>query len=171
MNLCQAIRPAIVGALLLTAATTAGFAQGTAVSLGVRDHDSSTPVEITSEELELDQDMGTAIFTGDVIVRQGAITMTTQRMVVEYAEDPETGRNEMQVIRMFGGVTFVSDAEAAESQRAVYTLASDTLVMYDNVLVTQGPTALSAEKLTYNLDTGDGRMEGSVKTILQQDSN
>ena len=171
MNFSQALRPAIAGALLLGAASVASFAQGTSVSLGVQDHDSSTPVEITSEELELDQETGTAIFTGDVIVRQGAITMTTQRMTVEYAEDAETGKNEIQVIRMFGGVTFVSDAEAAESQSAVYSLASDILVMDGNVLVTQGATALSADKLTYNLNTGDGRMEGSVKTVLQQDNN
>ena len=171
MKLRHVILPAIVGAMLLVAATAASIAQGTSVSLGVQDHDSSTPVEITSRELELDQENGTAIFTGDVIVRQGAITMTTQRMVVEYSENPETGKSEIKMIRMFGGVTFVSEEEAAESERAVYNLSSSILEMFENVLVTQGPTALSADKLTYNLETGDGRMDGNVKTVLQQGGN
>ena len=62
-------------------------------------------------------------------------------------------------------------AEAAESDNAVYTLSNDIIIMTGNVLVTQGQTALSSDKLTYNLDTGDGVMEGNVKTILQQGSN
>ncbi|MCG6903487.1 MAG: LptA/OstA family protein [Rhodobacter sp.] len=168
MRLSTAFRPIALGVWLVMSAAGACVAQGASVSLGVQDHDSSTPVEITSESLELDQESGMAVFTGDVLVKQGEITMTCQRMQVEYSEDPVTGKNEIKVIRMFGGVTFVSKEEAAESQRAVYTLTDDLLVMLDNVLVTQGVTALSADKLTYNLDTGDGRMEGSVKTVLQQ---
>ena len=104
-------------------------------------------------------------------MRQGEITMTCQRMRVEYGEDPETGRNEIKVIRMFGGVTFASPEETAESNRAVYTLANDLIVMTGSVLVTQGPTALSSDSLTYNLDSGQGRLEGNVKTVLQQGSN
>ena len=161
-------RTVIMGAWLLIAGVGMGWAQGTAVSLGVNNHDSSIPVEITSQELELDQENGTAIFTGDVIVRQGDITLTCQKMRVEYAEDATTGKTEIQVIRMFGGVTFVTDQDAAESDSAVYSLTTEIVEMFGNVLVTQGPTALSSDKLTYNLQTGDGQMEGSVKTILQQ---
>ncbi len=167
MNAKTGLRSALAGLWLAMAMAGAALAQAS-VSLGVQDHDTSIPVEITSEELELDQASGTAIFTGNVIVVQGDITMTCDRMRVEYREDPVTGANEIQIIRMFGGVTFVSPAEAAESEWAVYTLAEETMVMHENVLVTQGTTALSSDKLTYNLDTGDGLMEGNVKTILQQ---
>ncbi|MDJ0627951.1 MAG: lipopolysaccharide transport periplasmic protein LptA [Rhodobacter sp.] len=145
-------------------------AQGTSVSLGVQDHDSSQPVEITSQELAVDQENGTATFTGDVIVGQGGITMTCQRMIVEYAPD-ESGQNQIEVIRMSGDVTFVGDNEAAESDAAIYRLDAEIIVMTGNVLVTQGSTALSSDKLTYNLQTGSGVMEGRVKTILQPGGN
>lgn len=168
MNFRMVIRPAIAGVWLFCASAGLIWAQGASVSLGVQNHDSSVPVEITSQDLELDQQNGTAIFTGDVIVKQGDITMTCQRMVVEYAEDPSTRKTEIQVIRMFGGVTFVTGDEAAKSERAVYTLPTEIVEMFGNVLVTQGPTVLSSDKLTYNLQTGDGQMEGSVKTVLQQ---
>ena len=148
-----------------------GLAQGAAISLGVSDHDSDTPVEITSESLELDQGGGAAIFTGNVIVAQGDIRMTCQRMRVEYGDGADGAKNEIKVIRMFGNVTFVSAAEAAESDEAVYTLSTEMLVMSGNVLVTQGPTALSANRLIYDLQSGDGRMEGNVKTVLQQVKN
>jgi len=171
MNLRLPIRPIILAIFVSCAALGSALAQGASVSLGVKDHDSSTPVEITSVELELDQANGTAIFKGDVIVVQGDVTLTCQRMRVEYGPNATTGQDEIQVIRLFGGVTFVSDAEAAESDNAVYTLANDIIIMSGNVLVTQGQTALSSDKLTYNLDTGDGVMEGNVKTILQQGRN
>ena len=171
MTLLSLVRSVALGACLTIAAAGMGAAQGASVSMGVQNHDSSTPVEITSENLEVDQENSVATFTGDVIVVQGDITMTCQKMRVEYGENPDTGANEIEVIRMSGGVTFVSPEEAAESDRAIYTLKTDIIVMLDNVLVTQGPTALSADKLTYNPDSGDGLMEGNVKTILQQANN
>jgi len=141
-------------------------AQGTAISLGVSDHDSNQPVEITSEELSLDQASGKATFAGNVIVGQGDLVLTSERMVVEYGPNAATGSDEIKVIRLFGGVTFVGPDEAAEAQDAVYTLADETIVLTGSVLVTQGATALSADRLVYNLQSGAGTMSGRVKTIL-----
>jgi len=159
-----------LGLWLILGPQSMALAQGSKVALG-GNHDSSLPVEITSEQLQVDQEKGVAEFSGDVIVGQGNITMTCSLMRVEYAANSDTGKNEIRVIRMFGGVTFVGDGEAAESDTAVYTLANDTLIMTDNVLLTQGSTALSSDKLTYNLKSGEGLMEGRVKTILQPKSN
>lgn len=153
--------------IFLLTGTLAGFAQsGASVSLGIENHDSGQPVEITSEELSLDQANGQATFVGNVIVGQGDLVMTCERMVVEYGPDPATGREEIQVIRMFGGVSFVGPDEAAEAQQALYTLSANTIILSGSVLVTQGATALSADQLNYNLQTGSGTMQGSVKTIL-----
>lgn len=171
MSVRSLLWSAIVSLAVVTLSATTTLAQGAAISLGVSDHNSDTPVEITSESLELDQGGGAAIFTGNVIVAQGDIRMTCQRMRVEYGDGANGAKNEIKVIRMFGGVTFVSDAEAAESNEAVYTLSNEMLVMSGNVLVTQGPTALSADRLIYDLQSGDGRMEGNVKTVLQQVRN
>ena len=171
MTLRLKMTRAALGICLGSLVASVGFAQGASVSLGVKDHDSSIPVEITSENLELDQDGGTAIFDTDVFVRQGDMTITSDKMRVEYAEDETTGRDEIQQIVMTGGVTFASPTETAESDTAVYILASELIIMTGNVLVTQGRTALSSDKLTYNLNNGQGQMEGNVKTVLQQANN
>lgn len=168
-NLVQ--KPLMLAATISIMSIGAAFAQGASVNLGVSDHDSSIPVEITSESLELNQKEGFASFTGDVFVRQGDMTLTCERMVVEYGENPETGAEEIQKIHMYKGVTFASPSEAAESESAVYDLQTNTIVMTGNVLVTQGRTALSSERLSYNLDSGAGQMTGNVKTVLQQASN
>lgn len=160
-----------LGLVLSVSGATGVAAQGTGISLGISDHDSSQPVEITSEELSVDQNSGSATFTGNVIVGQGDITMTCDVMRVEYGPDPDTGANQIRVIRMSGGVTFVSTSDAAEADNAVYDLLGERLVMTGNVLVTQGTTALSSDKLTYDLNAGSGVMEGRVKTILQAGRN
>ncbi|KMW58788.1 Protein-glutamate methylesterase family protein [Candidatus Rhodobacter oscarellae] len=160
--------PAIVLGLFLSGALGAAgaMAQTTAVSMGLQNHNSDSPMEITSEELSIDQEESVAVFEGNVLVRQGELTMTCARMVVEYGPD-ENGKDEIKIVRMFGGVTLASPEETAESDRAVYTLAVEKIVMLGDVLVTQGATAISSNQLTYDLDTGDGLLEGDVKTVLQ----
>jgi lipopolysaccharide export system protein LptA len=164
------LRRAMFGLGLGLVTAAAALAQGAAINLGVEGHDRSAPVEITSESLELNQSAGNASFTGNVIVRQGEMTLTCDSMVVEYAPDA-SGQQQIRTIRMFGGVTFASPSEAAESDGAVYDLAAERLTMTGNVLVTQGATALSTDRLTYNLASGEGVMEGNVKTVLQQAGN
>lgn len=165
MSLMPLVRFALVLIWTMLAAP-AVLAQGAAINLGIQNHDSAQPIEITSEELALNQAQGQATFTGNVMVGQGQLVMTCERMIVEYAVNATTGQQEISVIRMFGGVTFVGPAEAAESQEAVYTLSEETIVLSGNVLVTQGATALSSDRLIYNLQSGSGTMQGRVKTIL-----
>ncbi|WP_172297990.1 lipopolysaccharide transport periplasmic protein LptA [Pseudoruegeria sp. HB172150] len=162
------ISAALVSLALLL--TPPALAQGTSVSLGIEGHDSTQPVEITSEQLSVNQQSGQAEFTGNVIVGQGDLVMTCERMLVEYGSG-DGGNNEIRLIRMFGGVTFVGSSEAAEADEAVYTLAEDTIVLTGNVLVTQGATAISGNQLTYNLQSGSGAVSGNVKTVLNPGQN
>mmetsp|Transcript_17998 Transcript_17998/g.27439 ORF Transcript_17998/g.27439 Transcript_17998/m.27439 type:complete len:96 (+) Transcript_17998:3528-3815(+) len=70
-----------------------------------------------------------------------------------------------------GGVTLVSGPDAAEAQRAEYSIDSGVIVMTGDVLLTQGQSALTAERMTVNLNDGTARMQGRVKTILQTGNN
>ena len=59
--------------LLLTALfsvllSTQVMAQGASVAFGTISQDTSLPVEVTSDELSVDQETGTAIFTGNVVI-------------------------------------------------------------------------------------------------------
>ena len=66
-----------------------------------------------------------------------------------------------------GGVTLATPQEAAEAEAADYDLASGTLTMTGEVLLTQGPSAISGDRLAVDLASGTARMEGNVRTILQ----
>ena len=158
----------------------AAAAAGLAAALGVADpagaqqiafgelgQNTDAPVEVTADRLEVDQPSGSAVFSGDVTVGQGDMTLEADQVRVEYEEGGEGIRRLLAT----GGVTLVNGAEAAEAQEAEYTIASGVVVMTGDVLLTQRGSALSSERLTVNLKTGTGTMEGRVRSILQPGGN
>lgn len=160
--------------LALITAAAAPAQQQEGVGLEMSEHDSSLPVEITSDDLTLDQEANTAVFTGNVVAVQGAMTLTSDRLTVEYARNETSGANEIVRVIATGNVVLVQEhpdepdrkPDVAESGRAVYTLADETIVMTVDVLVVQEETVLTSDKLTYHLPTGRGVMEGRVTTLL-----
>ena len=92
--------------------------------------------------------------------------LTAPRIEVYYVEAAETGSTEIQRMFATGGVTYVNGEDAAESLEAVYEPEAGTLVMTDSVLLTQGTTAIAGSRLTVELDTGTGVMEGRVRTTF-----
>jgi lipopolysaccharide export system protein LptA len=99
-----------------------------------------------------------------VLVAQGEMRLAAPRVLVVYSETAQ----KIQRMEATGGVTMVSGDEAAEAQRADYTLDTGVIVMTGNVLLTQGASALTSEKMTVNLETGTAQMTGRVRTVLNQ---
>ncbi|WP_102110304.1 LptA/OstA family protein [Kandeliimicrobium roseum] len=147
------------------------MAQNTNIAFGGLKHDSSQPVEVSSDSLEVNQADGSASFKGNVVVTQGEMKMTAALMTVLYAQGGQGGGSQIQKINASGGVTLVNGSEAAESQEAVYSLDTGTVVMTGDVLLTQGATALSSNRLVIDLNAGTGTMEGRVKTVFQTGTN
>ena len=161
--------------LLLLAGPGAGIAaaQGATVPFGGAKHDASAPVEITSDQLELDQAAGTAVFTGTVKVAQGTLRLAADRVEVFYDEAAGSGSgpggsSSGQVKRMVatGDVTLSNGTEAAEAKQATYEVATGTIAMQGDVLLTQGKNALSSETLDINLEAGTAALQGRVQTIF-----
>jgi lipopolysaccharide export system protein LptA len=148
---------------LVAAGADIAAAQGMAVGFGGLRQDTAAPVEVTSDSLTVDQASGRAVFEGKVLVVQGALRMTAERVEVSYAENGQ-GIQRMQAT---GGVTLVTAAEAAEAAEAIYEVATGALVMSGSVLLTQGQATIAGERLVADLRAGTGQMEGRVKTVFQ----
>lgn len=149
-----------VGASLLAVQVAA---QGTNLAFGAKPQDTSQPVEANSDELYIDESTGTAVFTGNVVIIQGAMRLAANRVEVIYVQE----REEIDRMEATGGVTIVSGNDAAEAGAAVYNLSDQTIVMTGDVLMTQGAQVLSGEKLVIRLDEGTANMSGRVRTVLQ----
>lgn len=156
-----------IACLILLGLVTPLYAQGTQIAFGAIRQDTSAPVEVSADELNVDQETGAAIFTGNVVIGQGEMRLSAPRVLVVYRED-QAGIERMEAT---GGVTLVSGPDAAESQRADYSIDTGLIVMTGDVLLAQGRSAISSDRMTVNLDDGTARMQGNVKTILQTGNN
>ncbi|WP_170336667.1 LptA/OstA family protein [Ruegeria arenilitoris] len=142
-------------------------AQETQVAFGSAKADPTLPVEVTSETLNVNQEDGSAEFIGDVIVIQGEMRLTAERVLVIYNE----GRSAIERMEATENVVLVSPPDAAEGDWAEYTIDSGVIVMKGNVLLTQGPSVISGDQMVANLTSGTATMSGRVKTILQPGGN
>lgn len=158
------LKIALLCATVLCAAPT--FAQ-TNINLGVINADPNAAVEITADNLSVDQTSGTAIFQGNVVVGQGDLRMSAGRIEVIYSD----ASGEISRLSASNGVTLVTATEAAEAASADYDLDAGTLTMRGDVLLTQGASAISADTMRVNLSTGAAQMEGRVRTIFNQGGN
>jgi len=138
------------------------------VGFGGTAHNSSDPIEITSDSLAVDQENGTATFSGNVIVVQGDLRMAAEEIAVVYDLDEQGNTQDVREVIGSGGVLITRGTEAAEGERALYQVAEDLLTMNGNVLVTQGTGAVSGDRLVVNMLTGEGTVDGGrVRTVLQ----
>jgi len=149
--------------LALMTSPLAAFAQGANVAFGTIRQDTGLPVEVTADNLSVDQATGTAIFTGNVMIGQGEMRLSASRVLVVYRAEAEG----IARLEATGGVTLVSGADAAESERADYNIDDGTIVMSGNVLLAQGRNALSSDKMSVRLSDGTAQMSGRVRTVLQ----
>lgn len=157
----------LLSQLVVVAFTCAAVAQDTKVAFGTIQDNSGLPVEVTSESLTVDQGSGEAVFTGNVIVVQGEMRMSAERVVVLYRQEPRG----IARVEATGGVTLISGEDAAESEQAEYNVDDGTIIMTGNVLVAQGPSALTADRLTVQVQEGTAQMSGRVKTVFQTEEN
>lgn len=140
-------------------------AQTSQVAFGSLKQDPDLPVEVTAETLDVNQQDGTAVFNGNVVVIQGEMRLAAANVLVIYSNE------ESAIKRLIatGDVVLVSGPDEAEAERADYEIGTGTVVMTTNVLLTQGATAVSGDKMTVNLNTGTAEMSGRVKTVFRSD--
>jgi lipopolysaccharide export system protein LptA len=155
----------VVMSVLLGAVAAA--AEGTNVAFGAIKADPTLPVEVTADNLDVDQSDGSAEFTGNVLIVQGEMRLSAKRVLVIYNQT----QSGIQRLEATGEVVLVNGPDAAEANRADYTIDSGVIVMSGNVLLTQGANALTSDKMTVHLTNGTARMAGRVKTILNTDGN
>ena len=158
-----------LAALLLIVGSVS--AQNATVAFGASDYDASQPLEITSDELSIDQSTGRAVFLGNVVAGQGEMRLSAGQVQVQYQVENGQATGQIDHLIASDGVTLVNGTEQAEAREATYIVQSSQIIMTGDVILTQGPNALSSQKLTVDLISGTGRMEGRVKTIFQSGGN
>ncbi|MFC2953769.1 LptA/OstA family protein [Marinicaulis aureus] len=109
--------------------------------------DSKEPIDITGDTAEFQDNL--AVWTGNVRVVQGPAILISERL-----EAVLTDEGDFETITAIGSVRYSNGEEAITGERAVFNNAARTIVMTDNVIVTQGKQVMSAGKITYWIDSG-----------------
>ncbi|MBF9048414.1 lipopolysaccharide transport periplasmic protein LptA [Roseobacter sp. HKCCD9010] len=130
-------------------------------------HDATQALEVTSDNLTLNQETGNAVFSGNVIIVQGDLRIAAGEVIVFYGT--ENGAQDVTRVEATGGVLVTRGTDAAEGQSAAYEVVTSLMTLTGDVLVTQGATAISGDRMVVNMATGDGTVEGRVRTILQSE--
>lgn len=156
MNILRKVGAALTGsALILAGAASAQQAN----PFGGFKHDSSQPIEITADALEVRQAESRAIFSGSVVAGQGALRLTADTLDVWYAQ-AEGGGGDIDRLRAEGDVFLTSGAESARGAWAEYKVSSGMITMGGGVVLAQGENAIRGERLVVDLTSGQGRVEG-----------
>lgn len=131
------------------------------VAQALRGHNTSGPVDVEADRIEVQDRADRAIFAGNVRVRQGDLTLDAARLTVAYDRAAGDG---VQIERLdaTGGVQVRSPSETARGQYAVYDLNRRQITMIGGVTLNQGANTVRGGRLVIDLDTGRAVVDGSA---------
>ena len=140
--------------------------------------DGDQPIEIESDKLEVREQEGVAVFTGNVEVVQGPTLLKSGRMVVHYDQDSgeeATGQQAIERIEVEDTVYVKSDRQVATGDRGTFDMDSQVLVLSGGeVVLSEGENVIVGCKLTVQMATGEAKLdgcgEGRVRMLLQPGS-
>jgi lipopolysaccharide export system protein LptA len=128
---------------------------------GIRGHDSNAPVDVGADRIEVQDRNNRAIFSGNVVARQGNLQLSSGRLTVVYASSAGSG-TDIQRLEASGGVTLTSPRESARSQYAIYDLDRRIVTMIGGVTLNQGGNRVQGGRLVLDLDTNRAVMDGGT---------
>lgn len=157
------------------------LAQGAmAETVNAKKFDTSLPVEIASDSLEVLQHENKAIFRGNVIAVQGQVRLTADIMTVHYKQkgdaassvaptsaapagkSPPSGESKVPAemgavtrIEVEGNVLMATTEESAKGDKGDYDVPTRILRLSGkNVVLTRGKNIMRGTALEYNMETG-----------------
>ena len=158
------LRPMIALASLAAVTLGAGLAAAQDNVSALKGHDSKAPIDLSADRAEAQDRVDRANFAGNVIVRQGSLTLRTARLTLAYASQDGSDINRIDAS---GGVTVTSPSETAKGDFAVYDLEDGLITMVGNVRLERGGSYLSGGRLTIDLDSGRAVMDGGLRGVNQ----
>ncbi|WP_448578165.1 LptA/OstA family protein [Thermaurantiacus sp.] len=148
----------LAGLVLALSAPAMVAAQSIATS-ALKGHDSRAPIDVDADRIEVLDAESSAIFTGNVRVRQGGLTIESQRLRIIY-ERPAKGDPVVRRMDAEGDVRLRSPTESARARFAIYDVDSRILTLIGGVQLQQQQTRLEGNRLTMDLDTGRSTLDG-----------
>lgn len=103
----------------------------------------------------------TVIYEGDALTLAGKVELVQGENRLR--ADRVTGLNQsgQSVIRATGDIFYVTPDATIRGDAATYDTAAGTIVVTGEVILTQGQNVATGSRLTYQVRSGDARLEGA----------
>ncbi len=111
-------------------------------------HRQEQPIDITSERLEADDAARQIHFIGNVVAKQGDVTLYAREMVVTLQPKGQ----EIDRIEAFDDVRIVQGERVATGQKGVYLSKKGQIVLTGSPQVHQGEDVVTGDEITVFLD-------------------
>jgi len=124
----------------------------------LKGHDANAPIDISSARIEVQERADRAIFAGNVIARQGDLTLSTDRLTVAYSS---VGGIEINRLDASGGVVVKSPSETARGNFGIYDLDRKLITLVGAVQLNRGGSQINGQRLVIDLNSGRAVMSGA----------
>jgi lipopolysaccharide export system protein LptA len=124
---------------------------------------SKEPTHISANTLTLKNKERVFVYSGNVSVKQGEMTLTSKTLEGYYSEN-----NEIQRMIAKGEVVITKTDLKATGGQAVYEAATETVTLTEGPQVEQNGSILTADKIKVFLKEDRSQAEGQVRVTLVQ---
>ena len=152
-----------LGAAAVIATGALGQVRQEQPTSALKGHNTNAPVDVTSERIEVQERADRAVFTGNVHVTQGDMTLDTPRLTVAYSSNASNpGSTNVQINRLdaAGGVVVRDPSETAKGDFGVYDLDRKLITLIGNVQLTRDNNQVNGARLVIDLNSGRAVIDG-----------
>jgi lipopolysaccharide export system protein LptA len=130
----------------------------------LKGHNSSAPIDVSADRIEVQDRADRAIFAGSVHVRQETLALDTERLTVSYSSG---GGIQIRRLDAAGGVVIRSPSETARGNFAVYDLDKRLITLIGAVQLNRGGSQVLGSRLVIDLDSGRAVIDGGAPGVGQ----
>ena len=135
---------------------------------------SQSPIHITADRMEANQDERTIIFESHVVVRQDDVTITSNRLKVtllqgenQSAQGDPTASQRIDYIEFEGDVKVTQLDRCATANKAIFYQKDQKIMLHGRPVVTKGQDRIEGNLITIFLKEGRSIVEGGSGAPVQ----
>ena len=148
----------------LAALSFGSIAMAQGATSALKGHNADAPIDVASDRIEVQDRADRAIFSGNVRVKQAALTLDTQRLTLSYSGGDGVKINRLDAS---GGVVVRSPSETARGNFGIYDLDRKLITLIGAVQLNRGGSQINGQRLTIDLNSGRAVVDGGGRGIGQ----
>ncbi len=135
---------------------------------------SQSPIHITADRMETNQDENTIIFESHVVVQQDDVTVTSNRLKVTMLQGDKkpasvesTPAERIDYIEFEGDVKVTQQDRLATAKKAIFYQKEQKIMLHGRPVVTKGQDRVEGDLITIYLKEGRSIVEGGAGAPVQ----